>query len=80
MYRFKDKKIEVIRKPGSVLNGHLSRTNISIYLKPPSEGKRAAYSLHLKMLLQVGFTRIVCHHTFCELLPHIFTLAKNTLY
>ena len=72
---------EQVYKPGSVFDDHLSRPYITARLKPPPSMGMSGRLNPIRantVLLRVGFTWPVCHHTAGRLLPCLSTIAEKS--
>lgn len=71
------KKTAAIRKPGSVVDGHLSGTNVTACLKPPLPEMSGRLSLRVRRCSEWGLQRPYVTIGAGELLPRLFTLTQK---
>ena len=76
------KKIRVIKtlsnqiyKPSSVVNSHLSWQRVTTTAQRHLPGTAEQALCPSTVLLQIGFTRLICLHITGELLPHLSILT-----
>jgi len=77
-------KNELADKPGSVLNSHSSRPNVTIWLKQPTQEIRGPRTVDQQPIPLFGlapdgvYPAIECYHRCGALLPHHFTLTQSS--
>ena len=71
-------KVNLIRKPGSVYNSHLSCLIITHKFYATTMKQIGPIYRFVLVLLQIKFTSNLCYHKSSALLPHFFTLAVKT--
>ena len=75
LFFFCSQNLKIVYKPVSVLCSNLSRINITINLKQPTQTKNWSGIVSIWSCSRWGLPCHICYHKCGALLPHLFTLA-----